>query len=297
MALRVDYLLRETGHNLVRNPSLTIATVLTVAVSLSLLGAALVIRQGVEGLNTRFKDDVEFIVWVDPEASVEQLESLDRALADSPGVKDYRYINTEETWAEFQDFWAESPEVLEAVTPEQLPTSYRVVPQIADLAVVRSLGDAFEGLPGVRKIDYAGEAIQRLDDFTSAASSIMFLAAIAAAVASGLLMYNSIRTALFARRREIEVMRLVGANNSFIRLPFMFEGLAQGLIGAGISTLAVFGLNRLIRNALDRTDFQLFDSFALDSGQLAPVTLILLAVGAVIGAVGSGIAVSRYLDA
>lgn len=297
MALRVDYLLRETGQNLVRNPSLTIATVLTVAVSLSLLGAALVIQRGVEGLNTRFKDDVEFIIWVDPASSTEQLASLDRALADSPGVKDFRYVDTEETWAEFNTFWAESPEVLEVVSPEQLPTSYRVVPQIADLAVVESLGASFEGLPGVRKIDYASEALKRLNDFTGAASRIMFAAAVAAAVASALLMYNSIRTALFARRREIEVMRLVGANNSFIRLPFMFEGLAQGLLGAGFSTMVVFGLNRLIRNALNRTDFRLFDSFALDSGQLAPVTLILLAVGATIGAVSSGIAVSRYLDA
>lgn len=297
MAIRVDYLLRETGQNLVRNPSLSIATILTVAVSLSLLGAALVIRQGVEGLNTRFKDDVEFIIWVDAEASSEQLESLDRALVDSPGVKDFRYVDTEETWIEFNEFWAESPEVLDAVTPEQLPTSYRVVPEIADPAVVNSLGASFEGLPGVKQIDIASEAIEQLNDFTGAASRIMFAAALAAAVASGLLMYNSIRTALFARRREIEVMRLVGANNSFIRLPFMFEGLAQGLLGAGFSTLAVFGLNRLIRNALNSTNFRLFDSFALTSGQLAPVALILLIVGAVIGAVGSGIAVSRYLDA
>lgn len=297
MALRVDYLMRETAQNLVRNPSLSIATVLTVAVSLSLLGAALVIRQGVEGLNTRFKDDVEFIIWVDAEASTDQLASLDRALADSPGVKDFRYVNTEETWVEFNEFWSESPEVLEAVTPEQLPTSYRVVPQIADPAVVTELGASFEGLPGVKKIDIASEAIEQLNDFTRAASRIMFAAALAAAVASGLLMYNSIRTALFARRREIEVMRLVGANNSFIRLPFMFEGLAQGLLGAGVSSLAVFGLNRLIRNALNSTDFRLFDSFALTSSQLAPVALVLLIVGAVIGAVGSGIAVSRYLDA
>ena len=136
MAIRVDYLLRETGQNLVRNPSLTIATVLTVAVSLSLLGAALLIQRGVDGLTARFNDDVEFIVWVDPGVSTEQLASLDRALADSPSVKDYRYINTDETWAEFSDFWADSPEVLEAVSPEELPTSYRVVHQVADLAVV-----------------------------------------------------------------------------------------------------------------------------------------------------------------
>ncbi len=297
MALRVDYIAKETANNLVRNPSLTIATVLTVAVSLALLGAALVIQRGVDGLNTRFKDDVEFIVWLSPEATEEQRQSVDGALADSPQVRDHRFVNTEETYAEFEEFWKDSPEVLEAVSPEQLPTSYRVVPEIPDLAVVQSLGQEFEGLPGVRNVDYAGEYIKRLNDFTRVASNIMLGAALASAAASALLMYNSIRTALFARRREIEVMRLVGATNTFIRVPFMLEGMVQGVVGAAISTLAVFGLNRVIRNLLDQTSFRLFDSFALDSAQLFPVAMTLLGAGAIIGFVGSGIAVTRYLDA
>ena len=125
----------------------------------------------------------------------------------------------------------------------------------------------------------------------------MLGAALASAAASALLMYNSIRTALFARRREIEVMRLVGATNWFIRIPFMLEGMIQGVVGAGVSTLAVFGLNRVIRNLLNTTDFKLFDSFALDSTELFPVAMTLLAAGALIGFVGSGVAVTRYLDA
>jgi cell division transport system permease protein len=297
VALRVDYIFKETGNNLVRNPSLTIATILTVAVSLSLLGAALVIQRGVDGLNTRFKDDVEFIVWIKPDASIEQIEAVDRALADSPQVRDSRFVNTEETFAEFQEFWKDSPEVLDAVAPDQLPTSFRVIPAIPDLAVVQALGSEFEGLPGVRDVDYAGEYIKRLNDFTRVASNIMLGAALASVAASALLMYNSIRTALFARRREIEVMRLVGATNWFIRIPFMLEGMIQGIIGAGISTLAVFGLNRVIRNLLETTSFRLFDSFALDSTQLFPVAMTLLAAGALIGFVGSGVAVTRYLDA
>ncbi|MFT7597986.1 MAG: cell division transport system permease protein [Acidimicrobiales bacterium] len=297
MALRVDYIAKETGNNLVRNPSLTIATVLTVAVSLALLGAALVIQRGVDGLNTRFKDDVEFIVWLAPDATGEQRESVERALADSPQVRDWRFVNIEETYAEFEEFWQDSPEVLEAVTPEQLPTSFRVVPEIPDLAVVQSLGSEFEGLPGVRNVDYAGEYIKRLNDFTRVASNIMLGAALASAAASAMLMYNSIRTALFARRREIEVMRLVGATNWFIRIPFMLEGLVQGVVGAAVSTVAVFGLNRVIRNLLNSTSFRLFDSFALDSAQLFPVAMTLLGAGALIGFVGSGIAVTRYLDA
>ena len=297
MALRVDYIAKETGNNLIRNPSLTIATVLTVAVSLALLGAALLIQRGVDGLNARFKDDVEFIVWIEPDASQEQIDLVARSLEDSGGVRDARFVNREETYTEFQDFWEDSPEVLDAVEPEELPTSFRVVPVVPDLAVVQALGNEFSGLPGVLKIDYAGEYIKQLNDFTRVASNIMLGAAFGSAVASAMLMYNTIRTALFARRREVEVMRLVGATNWFIRIPFMLEGLIQGLVGAGFSVLAVYGLNRGIRNLLADTDFRLLDSFALESSQLGPIAVILLIAGAAIGFLGSGIAVTRYLDA
>lgn len=297
MAIRVDYIAKETANNLIRNPSLTIATILTVAVSLSLLGAALLIQRGVDGLNARFKNDVEFIVWIEKSATDDQLDLVERSLDESGGVKSFRYVDREETYAEFVDFWKDAPEVRDAVGPEELPTSFRVVPVIPEFSVVQSLGNEFKDLPGVLKIDFAGEYIKQLNQFTSIASRIMLGAAMASAAASALLMYNTIRTALFARRREIEVMRLVGATNWFIRIPFMLEGLIQGLIGAGLSVLSLFALNRGVRNLVDSTDFRLLDAFALESGELGSIATYLLIAGTVIGFVGSGVAVTRYLDA
>ncbi len=297
MALRVDYLAKETGHNLIRNPSLTIATVLTVAVSLALLGSALLIRSGVGGLNTRFEDDVEFIVWLDADATTEQIDTVERALANSVSVKNHRYITRQETFAEFQTFWAESPEILDAVQPEQLPTSFRVVPANPEIELVEALADEYKVLPGVVAVDFAGEFIRQLNGFTSTASTIMLVTAAGSLVASSLLMYNSIRTALFARRREVEVMRLVGASNSFIRIPFVVEGLTLGVIGAMFSILGVFGLNRVISNSVEKSSTALFDSFALQQADLVPIAMWLLIAGAFIGAVGSGFAVNRYLDA
>ncbi len=297
MAVRVDYIAKETFFNIVRNPSLSIATVLTVAVSLSLLGAALVIREGVEGLNTRFKDDVEFIVWVNNDATEDQISSVARALDESPVVQSSDFITREQTFAEFEEYFAESPEVLAAVTPDDLPTSFRVVPVNPDLSVVEQLSRQFTPLPGVRQVDFAGDYIRRLNQFSAGASITMTVAALASGLASSLLMYNTIRTALFARRREVEVMRLVGATNWFIRIPFMLEGLLQGLVGAIFSTGAVLALNRVVGGAVRSADFRLFDSFALETGDLWRITIILLASGALIGAAGAGVAVSRYLEA
>ncbi len=297
MALRVDYLAKETGYNLIRNPSLTIATVLTVAVSLALLGSALLIRSGVDGLNVRFQDDVEFIVWLDRDATSEQVSIVERALNDSPLIADSRYITRQETFAEFQEFWQDSPEIMASVEPERLPTSFRVIPTEPDLEVVEALAAEYRLLPGVKEVDFAGEFIKQLNSFTRTASTIMLVTAAGSLVASSLLMYNSIRTALFARRREVEVMKLVGASNSFIRIPFIMEGLVLGVIGAGFSVLAVFGLNRVITRSVEEAEIGLFDSFALQQSDLLPIALWLLVAGAAIGAVGSGFAVNRYLDA
>lgn len=298
MALRIDYLAKETGNNLVRNPTLTVATVLTVAVSLALLGASLLIQRGVDHFNTRYKDDVEFIVWMTADAPQENVDAVKAFLDDSLVVRSSNYVNHDATFAEFQTYYADQPEVLDLVDPNDLPTSFRVVPEVPDLALIRSLGQEIEALPGVSQVSYAEEYIKQLNDMTNSASRVMIVAAVLSAVASGLLMYNTIRTGLFARRREIEVMRLVGATKWFIRIPFMLEGLLQGLIGAVFSGIAVFGLNKLISSSVNgRENLKLFSSFALDNGQVAVVALILLLVGAALGSLGAGIAVTRYLDA
>jgi cell division transport system permease protein len=299
MALRLDYLAKETGNNLIRNPTLTVATVLTVAVSLALLGASLLIQSGVDGFNSRFKDDVEFIVWMSADASQENIDSVSAFLEESrqSTIKSYRYVNKDATYAEFKTYYADQPEITDLVQTKDLPTSFEVAPAIPDLPLIRALGDNIESLPGVSKVDYAEEYIKQLNDLTSSASRVMIMAAVFSAVASGLLMYNTIRTGLFARRREIEVMRLVGATKWFIRIPFMMEGLVQGLTGALFSSLAVFGLNKLIASSVHgRNNLKLFESFALSAGQVVSVSVILLLVGAALGALGAGIAVTRYLD-
>lgn len=298
MALRVDYLAKETGNNLIRNPTLTVATVLTVAVSLALLGASLLIQQGVEGFNTRYKDDVEFIVWMNAEATQDDIDDTAGFLDDSLIVRDFSFVDKGATFIEFQEYYEDTPEILDLVEQEQLPTSFRVVPEIADLTVIQALGDEIRALPGIKGVDYAEEYIQQLNDYTSTASRVMIIAAGLAAIASALLMYNTIRTGLFARRREIEVMRLVGATKWFIRIPFMMEGLLQGLAGAVFSGLAIFGLNKVIAREVEGDNaLQLFESFALDNSEVGSVAIVLLLVGAALGALGAGIAVTRYLDA
>ncbi len=201
---------------------------MTVAVSLSLMGASLLVQQGVGRINNVFKDEVEFIVWMDVGVQQEQIDATEDFLDKSIYVREIRYVDQEQTYAEFQSYFADEPEILELVEPDQLPTSFQVTPQDADVESIRAIADEIQILAGVDEVEFASDNIKAISTFSRGSSQIMLFAALLSAVAAAMLMYNSIRTAVFARRREIEVMRLVGATKWFIRIPFMLEGLPRG---------------------------------------------------------------------
>jgi cell division transport system permease protein len=297
MAVRADYLIRETGQNLIRNPSLSAATILTVAVSLSLMGAAFLVQRGVDQINSRFEDDVSFIVWMDVNVGEEQVDSTEDFLRSSPFIRNVAYVNREQTYTQFKIFFEDQPEILETVSEDELPTSFTVTPLDVDIDSIRGLADEIEVLAGVDEVAFASDSIRAVNTFSRGSSQIMLGAAGLSALAAAMLMYNSIRTAVFARRREIEVMRLVGATKWFIRVPFMLEGLLQGMIGAFLSVFAIFGLNRILSNFFGELNYAPFQDFSLASGDILVIGFILMCIGAVLGATSAGIAVTRYLDA
>ena len=296
MALKVDYVVRETGTNLIRNFSLTFASILTVAVSLSLVGAALLVRGAVDNATARWEGGIEFIVFIQPEASQDQTDTVEQELQDSPQVEDFSFVDQDATFEEFKDLFADSPQIIDTVTPEILPPSFRVVPTDKAPETIEGLRTVFERQPGVREVVAATDTIRTIQNLSRLFQSIAFGVAAALVIAAGLLVLNSIRMAMFARRREIEVMKLVGASNWFIRVPFMLEGVVQGLLGSLVALGAAFGVRAgLSQIATDRR-FTLFAGFTVASGQFRVTGMIIVVTGILIGALGSAFAVSRYLD-
>ena len=294
MALRVEYLIRETGTNLWRNITLTVAAVLTVAVCLTMLGVSLLIGYGANSLTTQWKGGIEFIVFMRPEATTDENSAIKKAVDESPEIKSYKYLDQKAAYDEFKQLFSDKPELIESVTPDVLPPSYRVVPKDADAAAVAALGKQFEGKPGVREVRYATEALRNLEDLTN---SVKFGLTVAAAVllcVAVLLILNTISTAMASRRREIEVMKLVGATNWFIRVPFMLEGLAHGLFGAGLAVIGMASVESIIFPRVRRND--ILQYFQVSSSQVWSTGALMLAIGCVVGVIGSLWAVSRYLD-
>jgi cell division transport system permease protein len=297
MAIKLDYVARETATNLFRNVTLTLASVLTVVVSLTLFGSALLLRQGVENANDRFKGGIEFIVYLQPTITEDQKASIQKDLDDNPDVKDYKFVDQDETYDEFKRLFQNSPQLVETVTPEILPPSFRVAPQIQDPEVVKALGDQFGAKPGVYEVVFAFEVVQRIQETFNKIGVRFLAAAVLLLVAALMLILNTIRVAMFARRREIEVMKLVGATNWFIRVPFIIEGIIQTLLGAAI---AVGFMTFLVRPFIDELSedrvLPIFQGFVVTDANLVTTNVFVIGVAVLIGAIGSAVAVSRFLD-
>ena len=292
--LRLRYALRETGSNLRRNLLLTSASMLTVAVSLSLAGAAFLLRYGVDNATARWQEGIEFEVFLDTDATPQQSERIADELNGSSDVERIEFVSQDEQYDLFKVLFADRPEYVEHVSAEDLPPSYRVEPKEIDADAIRRLGDRFEDQPGVREVAFAEETVRDLLRVSSVTQSVIFGVAAVLSLAAALLIFNTIRMAIFARRREIEVMKLVGATNWFIRIPFMLEGLVQGLVGAGVAFGTVYFLRGAAEEGVRRID--LFKGFVVLGSQVATTGGFTLLLGAIIGAIGAGVAVTRFLD-
>jgi cell division transport system permease protein len=297
MAIKVDYVARETATNLTRNITLTVASILTVVVSLTLFGSAFMLNQGVNNANDRFKGGIEFIVFLQPESTQQQKDSVKADLEANPDVREVHYVDQDDTYEEFKKIFEGQTQLIETVSPEVLPPSFRVEPVTKDPEVVQALGETFRSKAGVYEVVFAFQVVKAIQETFNKIGVRFLLAAGLLLVAAGLLIVNTIRVAMFARRREIEVMKLVGATNWFIRVPFIVEGIIQTLIGAAV---AVISMSFVIRPFIDELSEEklvpLFKGFQVTDGNLLLANLLVVGVAVLIGAIGSAVAVSRFLD-
>jgi cell division transport system permease protein len=298
MALKVDYVVKETGRNLVRNPLLSLATVVVVVVAVALVGGSLLLRQGVANATSRWRGDIEFIVFMNPDASPEQIEGVQGALEESPQVDSFIFFDKEDALREYQELFAEDqPEFVDLVTPDALPTSFRVKPVTPDSTVVDALVQQFGQEPGVFKVVAATDVIRKIQRISNLMSVGIALVAVVLTAAAMLFIGFTIQTAVFSRRREIEVMKLVGATNWFIRVPFMLEGVVQGIFGAMLGILAVFGLDRFLDTVVAGDDgLGILTNFSVASGDVLATAIALFLGAVIITAIASMVAVSFYVN-
>lgn len=289
---------RELGYGIRRNITLFVATVITVTISMAQFGGGLLVGEAVNNATQRWSSDIEFIVFMNPEASPEQDNAI-RAMVDpnqNSDIRSFTYVDQQGAFVEFSEMFADSPTMVENVTPEILPPSYRVVPVDADADVVRAVAQNFENQPGVKSVVASTEVIRELQQTSDLIRNGLLAASLVLLIAAALLVFNTIRTVIFARRREIEVQKLVGASNWYIRLPFMVEGTLQGVLGGVLAYIPLKILQSRIAGVSEVNVLKLLQGLEVSDGRLFQIWFVLLVVGGLIGAVASLVAITRYLD-
>jgi cell division transport system permease protein len=294
MAVSLDYVAKETATNLWRNRVMAIAAVLTVAVSLSLVGTALLLRQAVKSQFAEWSNNVSLQVFVDANANAGQVAQVRALIERFPQITRVTYLDHVQSYDQAKVLLANAPTAIAALTPAITPTVFRC--QLQNPGEAETLAKAIQGKPYVYRATYPGQSIRVMQKLEGAAQIILVVIAIVLLVSSLVLILNAIRMAIFARRREVGVMKLVGATNWFIRVPFMLEGLIQGLLGAVVAVFVVLLANFGVSYLVNHYQVALLSAAVLSARDLVFTDLVVVLFGAAIGIIGSFVAIRRFLD-
>ena len=285
--LFVSEAIRSIGANL----STTVAATMTVLIGMFLLGLFIALGSWVLSWTNRVEEGVVVKVFFDQDATPQQLNAVKLKLT---GMDDLippngiKFVSKEDA---LELMKKRNPELTQGLTSNPFPPSYEVRPTRAEDA--DDVVDRLTPLPaGVSKLNDGGETTDRVVQVAKIIGAIFLLGSIILLIASTMLISNTIRLSIFSRRREIEVMKLVGASNWFVRGPFMLEGLLCGLAGA---LLAVFLLLIAKEAALPSILPRLESSDGVNALSFPVMATILVAVSLLVGAAGSGITLRRFL--
>lgn len=292
MAANVEYVARETASNLWRNRLMTVAAILTVAVSLSLVGAAMLLRQGIAHATTKWQHGVNVDVFLNPGLSSPQEKAVNQQLVQLPYVRNCDYRSQSYDFAEAKRLLPsdESSSLSIATTPASL----RCV--LDDPNEAQQIYAQFNGKAGIKDVSYPSQAVRNMEQVTHILQWVFLTVAIILLLSASVLILNTIRLAIFARRREVSVMKLVGATNWFIRVPFMFEGLLQGVAGALLAALAVFALHLVLNAVGNDATGNVFTQMRMPGGEVLVTNIVVVIIGLLVGSLGSAFAIRRFLE-
>jgi len=292
MSGRLKLLTSEAWRSLGANLSTTVAATLTVLISMFLLGLFIAFGTWMDSWSTHVKSELIVKIYFAPNATRVEKDTLARQLEQNPNVlpNGITYVSKEQALA---DMKRRLPALVAGVAYNPLPDSLQVKPKRGELIDTLYKSIVTPSLPpGVSKVQDAKQKSHAILRVAHYIDVFFILAAGVLLVASVLLISNTIRLSIFSRRREIEVMKLVGATNWFVRGPFMLEGLFCGLVGAFFAIFfLVIGKEAVLPSIVPR----LTSDPNVHAWGFPLISLVIVAVGLAIGGVGSGITMRRFL--
>jgi cell division transport system permease protein len=279
-----------------RSWAVTAIAVLTISVALAILGAFGIVAQQLRGVSSRLGAQLAVSVYLEDEVDAAAGAALAERVAAWPEVAGAEHWTSDRAMAAFRADLGDDAVILEGLSSSVLPASIEVTvgPEVRAVAQVRELADRAGTLPGVREVRFGEERLERLQLLSRLVEGAFVVLGAALLLATLFIVANTVRLTVFARREEIEVLRLVGATGTFVRAPFVIEGVLQGGIGAVLAWGWLAAVEGALRVGLERMLRIAYGTLSTPI-ELLPWLGPLLAFGLVLGALGSVLAVGRFL--
>jgi cell division transport system permease protein len=233
--MRAKYVLAEVLVGLWRNVTMTIAMMITMTVSLSMLGASLLMYLQVDKMKEFYYSQVEVSIYLKNDVTPEQRSDLENKLKADGLVETFIYETKEQALDNFKRMFADAPELVNSVTANEMPESFRV--KLKDPTQFEAIDTEYKELPGISTIVDQQQLLQKVFDVLGAIQSLSLIVAGVMGIAALLLVANTIQVAAYSKRREVAVMKLVGASNWFIQMPFVLEAVFAAVIGSLLAGL------------------------------------------------------------
>ena len=289
--MRMKYVLSEVLVGLWRNVTMTIAMIITMAVSLTMLGASGLMYRQVDDMKDLYYKNIQVSIFLKTDVSQPQIDALKTKLDGDPLVKETVYVDKQEAYKRFQEMFQDAPDLISAVKADSLPPSFRL--KLVNPEQYKDIYNQYKGAEGVDEIVDQSKLLDKIFDILSSIQNIALAAAVVMAIAALLLVANTIQVAAYSKRREVAVMKLVGASNWFIQAPFVLEAVVAGLIGSLLGLIALIAAKYL-----------LFDgSLKALQGLLSPISWgdimfmfpLMAGVGGLISAITAWVTLRFYL--
>jgi len=291
MVSRSKLVVSEAFRSIGANISTSFAATMTVLIGMFLLGLLIALGTWVVSWSEHVKDQLEVKVFFVDDVTPKQVNAVGAFLRTDERIKDYQFVTRAEALERMRKKY---PELTADLPTNPLPASYEITPRRAEEVKELSAALRAQTFAGVERVKDGQQTSKRILQVARVIEVVFLVAVAVLLVASVLLIANTIRLSIFARRREIEVMKLVGATNWFVRGPFMVEGLVCGFAGAFAAViLLLLGKEIALPAILGEIDST--SSADVRALGFSLTALILVVVGLAVGAIGSGLTLRRYL--
>ena len=288
---KFSYVLKNTLLNMRRTPLLVFATIIAVLVSSFLVFTTLSARSIVENNTIRWQNGIHVVVFLDDRVTTTAHKQLQESLESYPEVRTVDYFSKLEAQEEFKALFKDQPELLAEVDYEILPSSLRI--NLNNPSNYKLIIERLDGNPAVKEIRTSGEAIERLLSLTDTLVISASAFAILIGFAAFILIINTLRLAAYAKKKEIKIMRLIGASSTYIRLPFIFEAVIESLIGTSIAVGFGWAVIEYSKNSVVAES--IFD-ITISDDYLIFLTLSLLMFSLVFGLFASFVGIRKALN-